>query len=83
MSAVAASRVFETADPAGAVVIAAEVCAGHDGAAELVVRLRHENGALGTVALDPQTGFDLMRAAGAGRLEALVGRAWLEILEGL
>jgi len=79
----AALRYAEAAELVGAVVIGAEIVAGHDGAAELLVRLRHENGAEGAVQLDTETGFDLMRAAGVERLDALVGRAWLDILKGL
>jgi hypothetical protein len=66
-----------------AVVEAAEVVAGHDGAAELLVRLRHGNGVLSAVTLDPQTGFDLLRAAGAASLDGLVGRPWRQITRGL
>ena len=62
-----------------AAVEAAEIVAGHDGAAELRVRLRHGNGAASSVTLDPQTGFDLLRGAGAASLDALVGRSWREI----
>ena len=67
----------------GAVVVGAAIVAGHDGAAELLVRLRHENGVEEAQALDTETGFDLMRAAGAASLDALIGRPWLEILRGL
>jgi hypothetical protein len=66
-----------------AVVEAAEIVAGHDGAAELLVRLRHGNGALSAVTLDPETGFDLLRVAGAASLDGLVGEAWREITRGL
>jgi len=83
MSANAAIRFSEAAELAGAVVIGAEVTAGHDGAADLTVRLRHENGVEGAVVLDTETGFDLMRAAGAASLDGLIGRPWLEILRGL
>jgi len=62
-----------------AIVIAAEIVAGHDGAAELMVRLRHGNGALSSVTLDPETGFDLLRAAGASSLDGLIGRSWRQI----
>ena len=83
MSTAAALCVDEPAELNGAVVVGAEIAAGHDGAADLVVRLRHENGAEGLVALDTETGFDLMRAAGAASLDDLVGRDWLDILKGL
>lgn len=83
MSSAAALRQAHGAALSGAVVIGAAIVAGHDGAAELMVRLRHENGAEDALALDTETGFDLMRAAGAASLDALVGRPWLEILKGL
>ncbi|HEY1751230.1 MAG TPA: hypothetical protein VGG29_08195 [Caulobacteraceae bacterium] len=66
-----------------AVVSGAEIVAGHDGAAELLVRLLHGNGATSAVALDPQTGFDLLRAAGADSLAALVGRPWRPLIKDL
>ena len=68
---------------AGALVIGAEIVAGHDGAAELLVRLRHENGVEAPVVLDPATGFALMEAAGVSRLDDLVGRRWLDVLKEL
>ncbi|HWA60174.1 MAG TPA: hypothetical protein VG939_02310 [Caulobacteraceae bacterium] len=66
-----------------AVIVGAEITAGHDGAAELLVRLRYENGVVGPVVLDPATGLDLMRACGADSLAGLVGRPWREIVKGL
>ena len=38
-----------------AVIIGAQIVAGHDGSAELLVRLRHPNGAEGPVVLDEVT----------------------------
>ena len=61
----------------------AEIVAGHDGAAELLVRLRHGNGAQSAVSLDAQTGFELLRAAGAASLDGLVGQTWRDITRGL
>jgi len=66
-----------------AVIIAAEIVAGHDGAAELMVRVRHGNGAVDAISLDPKTGFDLMAAAGAASAGDLVGRPWLSLVKGL
>jgi hypothetical protein len=66
-----------------AVVEAAEIVAGHDGAAELLVRLRHGNGASSAVTLDPAAGFDLLRAAGADSLSALAGRPWRALIRNL
>ncbi len=83
MTAAAALRAARSAELEGAVVTGAEIGAGHDGAADLVVRLRHENGAESTVMLDTETGFDLMRAARVESLQQLIGRAWRDIVEGL
>ena len=66
-----------------AVVGAAEIVAGHDGAAELLVRLAHPNGATSFVTLDPATGFDLLRAGAAASLADLVGRPWLALIKDL
>ncbi|HZZ87104.1 MAG TPA: hypothetical protein VFE13_02115 [Caulobacteraceae bacterium] len=87
MTAAAARRAPAPHTPArgldDAFVEAAEIVAGHDGAAELLVRLRHGNGAVSAVALDPSTGFDLLRAAGAESLDGLVGLSWRDIIKGL
>ncbi|MDB5482732.1 MAG: hypothetical protein JWO83_3785 [Caulobacteraceae bacterium] len=61
-----------------AVIVAAEITAGHDGRAELLVRVRHENGVVAPVVLDADTGLRLL--AGADDLAALVGRPWREVL---
>ncbi len=66
-----------------AVIEGAEIVAGHDGAAELLVRLRHGNDAASSITLDPETGFDLLRAADAAGLEGLIGQSWREITRGL
>ena len=63
------------------VIVGAEITAGHDGQAEMVVRVRHENGVVAPVVLDGRTGFRLMANQGAGDLEALVGRPWRELLK--
>jgi hypothetical protein len=81
MTALARDRPAASLDDA--VVTGAEIVAGHDGAAELLVRLRHGNGARSSVTLDPETGFDLLRAAGAVSLDALAGRPWLPLLRHL
>ena len=62
---------------------AAEIVAGHDGAAELLVRLRHGNGVSSALTLDPDTGFDLLRAAGAASLDGLIGQSWRDLTRGL
>jgi len=66
-----------------AIIVGAEIDAGHDGAAELIVRLRYDNGAEGDVTLDSAVGFALMRACGADCFADLAGQSWRKILEGL
>ena len=70
-------------NPADAVIIGAEICAGHDGEAELVVSIQYENGAVGAFTLGSDTAFDVMRACGVADLAALTGRAWRDILKEL
>ena len=65
-----------------AVIVGAEIVAGHDGAAELVVRLRHDNGTEAPVVLDEMAGLKLMAACGASQLDDLKGQSWRKILEG-
>ena len=82
MSALAVKQA--RADPLDdAVVEAAEIVAGHDGAAELLVRLRHGNGVSSSMSLDPATGFDLLRAGGCASLSDLVGQTWLDLIKDL
>lgn len=78
-----AARVPAGAADASTVIVGAQIIAGHDGSAELLVTVRYPNGALGQVALDEDTGLDVMRACGAADLADLTGRSWREILERL
>jgi hypothetical protein len=64
-----------------AVIVKAEIVAGHDGSAELLVTLGYPNGAQGCVALDERTGLDLMAACGASHVDDLAGQSWRRILE--
>jgi hypothetical protein len=60
-------------------VIGADIAAGHDGSAELVLSVQYENGAVSSVVLDQASGLDVLRACAAADLDALVGRTWREI----
>ena len=64
-----------------AVIVSAEIVAGHDGSTELLVRLRHPGGAEGPVILDEATGLRLMRNCRASTLDDLAGQSWRRILE--
>ncbi len=64
-----------------AVIVGGHIVAGHDGSAELVIRLRHPNGAEGPVVLDEETGLRLMRNCGLTHVDELAGQSWRKILE--
>jgi hypothetical protein len=68
---------------ADAVIERAEIVGGHDGTAELALAIRYENGILGHVTLDADTGFSIMRALGAADLNGLIGRSWRQVSKGL
>jgi hypothetical protein len=69
--------------PAEAVIVGAEIVAGHDGAAEMIVSLRHGNGVVSPVTLDAEVGFALMKHCGVASLAGLAGHSWRKIVEGL
>ena len=62
------------------VIVGADIVAGHDGSAELVVRLLHPDGSEHPVLLDEDTGLKLMEACGASSLEDLYGQSWRMIV---
>jgi hypothetical protein len=66
-----------------AVIVGAEIGGGHDGLAELIVRLRYPNGAEGAVVLDEAAGLKLMAACQASHVDELIGHSWRKIVEGL
>lgn len=67
---------------AEAVIAGAGIAAGHDGTAELVLRLRYPNGGEGVVVLEADKGLELMAACGAAHLDELAGHSWRKLLEG-
>lgn len=62
------------------VIAEAVVSPGHDGQAELVVRVRYENGALGSVRLDAECARRLMEDCGAATIAELRGQPWRHLL---
>ena len=64
-----------------AVIVGAEIVAGHDGSAELLIRLRHANGVEAPVQLDEDTGLKLMAACAASHVDDLRGVSWRRILQ--
>ena len=65
-----------------AVIVGAQLAAGHDGKAEMVLTLRWANGAVGPAVLDAAAGFALMRRCNVDTLSGLAGQPWQKILEG-
>jgi len=64
-----------------AVIAEALVAPGHDGQAELVVRVRYENGALGEVALNADTARRLLEQCGVDNADDLRGQPWHRLLD--
>ena len=63
----------------GPVVETATVSAGHDGRAELVVYLRHVNGATSTISLDEEALGALFAAGTVTSVDDLPGRSWADL----
>lgn len=59
-----------------AIIEDAEVAAGHDGRAELVLRVRYPNGACARVRLDEEAAAAALDGAGVASLDDLRGKAW-------
>jgi hypothetical protein len=59
-----------------AVIESAELAAGHDGRAELVLHLRYPNGARAELRLDEEAAALALDAAGVTQLGDLTGRPW-------
>ena len=64
-----------------AVIADAIVTAGHDGEAQLVVRVRYENGAVGSVTLDAACARKLMEDCAANSAADLCGQPWQRLLD--
>ena len=73
---------MNASSPVEPVIVRAEIAAGHDGSAELVVLLRHPNGSEEPVVLAGDQGLELMRRCGAATLDQLAGHSWRKILGG-
>ena len=69
--------------PAEAVIVGADLAAGHDGEAELVLRILYPNGVVGNVLLDAEAGYALMRNCNIESLGGLAGQSWRRVLEGI
>ncbi len=66
-----------------AVIAATRLGAAHDGAAELVVTLRHAGGGQSEVRLDEPAAAALLDACGAAGPEELAGAGWERVRDAL
>jgi hypothetical protein len=66
-----------------AVIAATRMAASHDGIAELVVTLRHGNGATSEVSLDQIAASALLRSCGVDHPDQLHGAAWEQVRDAL
>ena len=66
-----------------AVISGTRLAAAHDGVAELIVILRHVNGATSEVALDHLAANALMSACEADSPQQLPGHSWSKVREAL
>lgn len=67
----------------GTVITEARVAAAHEGTAELVVTLTHENGGRSEVALDEMATSALLESCNAEHPEALIGAPWHKVRDAL
>lgn len=63
------------------VIVGASIAGGHDGAAELIVQVRFENGAVRDVAMENDTGLALMAVCDVDSIDDLVGQPWQRFLQ--
>jgi hypothetical protein len=67
----------------GAVISRVQLGAAHDGAAELVLTLRFDNGGETLIALDGPAADHLMTACAAKDADALLGQGWEQVRDAL
>jgi len=65
-----------TADASEAVIAEALIGPGHDGQAELVVKIRHPNGVIDSVTLNAECADKLMRDCDVQTAGGLRGQPW-------
>jgi RNase P/RNase MRP subunit p30 len=66
-----------------ALVLAAEVTAGHDGEADLSLTVQYENGVTGVVTLDAASAFEILESCGVASAADLIGLSWRQVLQGV
>ena len=71
-----------TARGSGSRIVGVTIGAAHDGVAELVLQLRHDNGASEIVVLDEATAARVLQRSGIDDPNELVGLSWRTLLTG-
>jgi hypothetical protein len=71
---------IETDDETQPTIVAAHVAAGHDGLAEIAIRVGHPNGALRDICFPHEAIGPVLDAAGISSLDDLVGLPWTVLL---
>ena len=59
------------------------VAAAHDGVAELIVTLRHENGGTSEVALDQLATDALLKSCAVNEPAQLAGKSWVKVRDAM
>ena len=67
----------------GAVIVATRIGAAHDGAAEMVVTLQHDNGGTSEVVLDEMAASALLQSCAASHPQELSGIGWEKVRDAL
>ena len=66
-----------------AVIDSVRVAAAHDGVAEMIVTLRHENGGTSEVALDQLATDALLKSCDVREPADLTGQSWLKVRDAM
>lgn len=66
-----------------ATITRADVVAGHDGRAEILVEITYDNGGTATISLEEEACAASLDAAGIGCMDDLIGAPWSLVLPAL
>lgn len=60
-----------------------EIAGAHEGEAELVVEITHQNGKTSSIPLDHHATRAMMESCNANRVEDLLGKSWTHVRDAL